>query len=213
MTDTRPAPLFIADSAALDFLNSIASPSGAPVEWLAAGEDLLDWLEAAQMVPGEVLTSIRRDSVPGELDTVAAQARALREWFREFVRQHKGKRLRGEALRDLTPLNRVLERDQQFGQIVRRERGRDPDMPSGLVWRPVRRWQTPDSLLFPIARSMAELVSNDDFTHIKACEGPGCTLLFLDRTHGRAKRWCSMAVCGNRAKQAAHRKRERRATR
>jgi hypothetical protein len=28
-----------------------------------------------------------------------------------------------------------------------------------------------------------------------------------DRTNGRARRWCSMAICGNRAKQAAHRQR------
>ena len=75
-----------------------------------------------------------------------------------------------------------------------------------------RRWQSPDSLLLPIAKSLAELVSNDDFTYVKACEGPTCTLLFVDRTNGRARRWCSMAVCGNRAKQAAHRKRERRNT-
>jgi predicted RNA-binding Zn ribbon-like protein len=60
---------------------------------------------------------------------------------------------------------------------------------------------------------MADLVSNEDFSCIRACEGPTCTLVFLDRTHGRARRWCSMASCGNRAKQAAHRQRERRTTR
>jgi predicted RNA-binding Zn ribbon-like protein len=212
MADSRPAAMFIADAPALDFLNSMASPSGTPVEWLANGEDLLHWLEAAQMVPADVLASMRRSSVPGELDAVASQARALREWFRGFVRKHKGKRLRAEALKELAPLNRILERDQQYGQIAKRERNQDPETRSGLVWRAVRRWQTPDTLLLPIARSMAELVSNADFSRIKACEGPSCTLLFLDRTHGGAKRWCSMAICGNRAKQAAHRKRERRAT-
>jgi len=36
------------------------------------------------------------------------------------------------------------------------------------------------------------------------------TLLFLDRTHGRARRWCSMAVRGNREKQAAYRNRSKR---
>ncbi|MGO9268383.1 MAG: CGNR zinc finger domain-containing protein [Candidatus Binataceae bacterium] len=30
--------------------------------------------------------------------------------------------------------------------------------------------------------------------------------MFLDRTKAHARRWCSMAVCGNRAK-AAHRSR------
>ncbi|HKN11149.1 MAG TPA: CGNR zinc finger domain-containing protein, partial [Pseudomonadota bacterium] len=46
-----------------------------------------------------------------------------------------------------------------------------------------------------------------DFSNVKACEGHACTLMFVDRTRGRARRWCSMAACGNRAKQAAHRNR------
>jgi predicted RNA-binding Zn ribbon-like protein len=213
MADPRPPPMFIADAPALDFLNSIASPTGIPVEWLGNGKDLLDWLDASGLVPPEVLNSMRRTCVPGELDAVAAQARALREWFRGFVYQHKGKRLRAEALKDLAPLNRILEREQQYGQIIRRERGQDAQTRSALAWHPMRRWQTPDTLLMPIAQAMAELISNDDFTHVKACEGPTCTLLFFDRTHSRAKRWCSMSICGNRAKQAAHRKRERRAPR
>jgi predicted RNA-binding Zn ribbon-like protein len=54
---------------------------------------------------------------------------------------------------------------------------------------------------------MAHLVCSEDFSLVKGCEGKVCTLLFLDRTHGRARRWCSMTVCGNRAKQAAHRQR------
>lgn len=203
--------MFIADARALDFLNSIATPVDTPVEWLTSGEDLLEWLQAAQLVPSEVLTSMRRTALPGELDAVAAQARALREWFRGFVREYKGKRLGTDALKDLAPLNRILERDQEFGQIVKAERGTDGETPSGLMWRPMRRWQSPDTLLLSITRSMAQLVCEDDFSYVKACEGPACTLLFIDRTHGRARRWCSMAICGNRAKQAAHRKRERRA--
>jgi predicted RNA-binding Zn ribbon-like protein len=54
---------------------------------------------------------------------------------------------------------------------------------------------------------MAQLVCSEDFTFVKACEGQACMLLFLDRTRRRARRWCSMSVCGNRAKQAAFRTR------
>jgi len=39
------------------------------------------------------------------------------------------------------------------------------------------------------------------------------TLLFLDRTHGRGRRWCSMSICGNREKQAAYRNRSKRPSR
>ena len=52
---------------------------------------------------------------------------------------------------------------------------------------------------------MADLVCDEGFTYVKACEGRDCMLLFVDRTRGHARRWCSMAVCGNLAKQAAHR--------
>ena len=48
---------------------------------------------------------------------------------------------------------------------------------------------------------------DEDFTNIRACEGHRCTLIFADHTRRRGRRWCSMAMCGNRAKQAAHRHR------
>ena len=41
MTKTaRPAPFFVADDRALDFLNSIASPWGTEIEWIGSGYDL-----------------------------------------------------------------------------------------------------------------------------------------------------------------------------
>ena len=73
--------------------------------------------------------------------------------------------------------------------------------------RAARKWRSAEALLMPIAEALARFVCSEDFTYVKACEGPLCTLLFKDRTRGRARRWCTMAICGNRAKQAAHRER------
>ena len=209
MTGTRPSPIFVADSIALDFLNSIATPVDVPVEWLASGEDLLDWLARAQLVPADIISGLRQSALPGELDATAAQARALREWFRSFVLAHKGRRLKPVALEQLRPLNRVLERDEQFSQIVKPAGSANPAGRRPLSLRSQRRWRSADALLIPIGWAMADLVCNADFAQIKACQGSICTLLFLDKTRGRARRWCSMAVCGNRAKQAAHRQRSR----
>jgi predicted RNA-binding Zn ribbon-like protein len=208
MTATRPPPLFIADNLGLDFLNTIAVPVDTKVEWLTSGEDLLAWLEQAELVADDVLNALRKGAVPGELDAIAARARALRDWFKPFVYKHMGRPLPANALRQLEPLNQVLARDEEFGQIVVRGR---PGQASGLIWRRQRRWHSPESLLLPLARSLADLVCTEDFTYVKACEGPSCTLLFIDRTRSRARRWCSMAICGNRAKQAAHRKRAQKA--
>ena len=210
MTTTRPPPLFIADNPGLDFLNTIAVPVDTEIEWLGSGEDLLAWLNQAKLVPETALNDLRKRAVPGELDAIAAQARALRDWFKPFVRKHMGRPLPPNALRELGPLNQLLARDEEFGQIVvRAHHGHSKAATSGLAWRPQRRWRSPESLLFPLARSLAALICEENFVTVKACEGPTCTLLFIDRTRARARRWCSMAVCGNRAKQAAHRKRAR----
>ncbi|MFH0302996.1 ABATE domain-containing protein [Bradyrhizobium sp. 31Argb] len=217
MTTKRSPAFFIADNPGLDFLNSIAVPVDVKVEWLASGDDLLAWLKQAGLVPDEVLNAFRKSALPGELDAIAAQARALRDWFKPFVYKHMGKPIGQNALRQLEPLNQMLARDDEFGQVVVRDRPNNRHhghgRVSGLVWRRERRWQSPESLLLPLARSLADLVCTEDFTYVKACEGPDCTLLFVDRTRSRARRWCSMAVCGNRAKQAAHRKRAQQARR
>jgi predicted RNA-binding Zn ribbon-like protein len=114
---------------------------------------------------------------------------------------HMGRPLTPKALHELGPLNRLLERDETFSQISRhRQSGGDR-----LELRTMRRWRSPESLLLPIAETLATFVCEEDFADVKACEGHSCTLVFADHTRRRARRWCSMAVCGNRAKQAAHR--------
>jgi predicted RNA-binding Zn ribbon-like protein len=194
--------IFVGDAPGLDFLNSIATPTDVPVDWIDDGEGLLDWLEQAALVPADALRTIRAQAMPGELDKVADQARNLREWFRGFVRTHQGRPLTPENLQELEPLNRLLERDETFSRIVTQH---ETDQPFAL--RMMRRWRSPEALLLPIGETLARFVCTEDFTHVKACEGPVCTLLFADHTRGRARRWCSMALCGNRAKQAAHRER------
>ena len=54
MAESRPAPFFIGDDLALDFLNSVAVPSGRAIEWLEDGHDLVTWLEQAHAVPTEI---------------------------------------------------------------------------------------------------------------------------------------------------------------
>jgi len=197
----RPDAQFVADDPGLDFLNSIATPVDVVVDWIDSGEGLLAWMEQAGMVPAATLQAIREHAMPDEIDRVAAQARSLRTWFRAFVDERRGRSLSAGDLEALGPLNRLLERDERFSGIVANA---DED---GLELRSMRRWRTPESLLLPIGEALAKLVCEVDFCDIKACEGHACTLLFVDRTRGRGRRWCSMAVCGNRAKQAAHRNR------
>ncbi|GAA5155050.1 CGNR zinc finger domain-containing protein [Pseudonocardia eucalypti] len=43
-----------------------------------------------------------------------------------------------------------------------------------------------------------------DADRIRRCAHPDCVLYFYDTSPKRARRWCSMAGCGNRAKAARH---------
>src|SRR5215472_1054904 len=83
--EARLPAMFIAGDPSLDFLNSIGTPAYAVVEWLASGEDLLACLQQAELVPPEAGATMRTNCFPGELDVVAAQALAFREWFRAFI--------------------------------------------------------------------------------------------------------------------------------
>ncbi|WP_128927288.1 CGNR zinc finger domain-containing protein [Bradyrhizobium guangxiense] len=197
----RPPAMFIADSLGLDFLNSVATPVDTPVDWIDDGEGLIDWLLQAKLVPAGELDALKARARPDELDEVAGQARALREWFRGFVLKHAGRPLSARALLELGPLNNILEHDEAFLQIV------PPRGEGRLALQRMRRWRSPESLLLPIGEAMARFVCDEDFSDVKACEGHNCTMLFADHTRRRARRWCTMAVCGNRAKQAAHRSR------
>lgn len=195
----RPDAIFLADSTGIDFLNSIANPSEGPVEWLADGAGLIAWLRDAGLVSEAVLADIVKHAKPAELDKVAAEARELREWFRGFVRLHMGKPLGRESLRKLDRLNKVLARDERFSALTFGE--------SGVERIEQRHWRSAESLLLPIAEAMAKTIATEDFAQLKACEGADCTLMFADHTRGHARRWCSMKLCGNRAKVAAHRTR------
>jgi len=204
----RPQPFFVADNCALDFLNSVAAPWGGEIEWLANGRDLLDWLEQAGLLPTGVAKQFSTEFSASAMDDVAFQARDLREWLRDFVITHSGKPFNPEMAGDLERVNRLLTADETFSQIVLPEVSNGA-RPQSLLWQQVRRWRQPEDLLLPIAESIAKLVCRADFSRVRNCEGPACTLWFHDISKNHTRRWCTMSVCGNRAKAAAHRARKR----
>ena len=209
MTETElPAPFFLADDPALDFLDSVAAPRGSEIEWIGNGGDFLDWLALAGMVPPEVLERFREQVAPEHLDAIAVQARKLREWFRGFVVKHAGQSLQTSTLRELSPINGILAADTAYAQIDAGGIG-NPEVGSIFGWRHHRRWSATETLLLPLAEAMGDLICHADFSRVKNCEGPSCTMWFHDVTKNHTRRWCDMNVCGNRAKAALHRAKRR----
>ncbi|MBY8977905.1 CGNR zinc finger domain-containing protein [Rhodobacteraceae bacterium NNCM2] len=204
--DPRPAPFLIAEHPALDFLNSVCAPWGDEIEWIGDGGDLLDWMAQAGLILSGEAESLRGKSSDRTLDVVAEEARTLREWFRAFTTAHAGRPLAASALGELDWLNRLLSKDSRTREIVAGTGQAGSEMP--FAWRMTRDWKSADDLLFPLAEAMGDLICEVDFSLVKNCEGPTCTMWFVDTSKNHTRRWCSMAVCGNRAKAAAFRARK-----
>ena len=73
------------------------------------------------------------------------------------------------------------------------------------------RWRidSADELIAIVAAQIASLVASGEPALVKRCAGPG-TLWFVDRTNAHSRVFCSATACGNHAKVAAFRERQRR---
>ena len=60
-------------------------------------------------------------------------------------------------------------------------------------------------LLSIVSRAQLE----GDWARFKACPGEDCGWAFYDYSRNQASAWCSMAICGSRAKARAYRLRRR----
>ena len=184
---------FVADHLALDFLNSVAGTGAERREFLFDDEQVLDWLQQAGL-PVDEAARVLKGHPRGTLRDAAIE---LREAGRALIERRKaGKH------GDPAPLNRLLGRGGTYRQLIWKPRSE----PQGVTYRRV---EAPADLLVPVAEAIAELLESGDYELVRKCENPACTLWFYDRTKAHRRRWCSMAICGNRMKVAAFRARQR----
>jgi len=59
-------------------------------------------------------------------------------------------------------------------------------------------------ILWSVARAAGDFLTSNDLKMLRECPGEGCAWLFVDTSRNRTRRWCSMEVCGNRAKARRH---------
>jgi predicted RNA-binding Zn ribbon-like protein len=190
---------FVGDHVALDFLNTIAAPRGETVEFIPDGAAYLAWLADAALLEAEEARALQKKFGKPDLDRLAGEARDLREWFRQVLPASDG--AHGPSDEVIARLNRILLDDCAYQQLEK----------SGVqtLLRARRRFTQARQLLVPVAQKMAELFANTDRALIKRCANPNCTLWFHDKTKAHRRLFCSAAVCGNRAKVAAYRERQR----
>ena len=94
--------------------------------------------------------------------------------------------------------------------IINRAAAAAPPVDPLLDHRPdPSRGRRPRRACPPITRDAVALLDRDDGSVLKWCADDTCTRAFVDRSRGHRRRWCDMAGCGDRAKAAAYRSRQR----
>ena len=170
----------------LDFAGTLADRGNRRTERLRSPEDLGRWFAEAGLA----------DQPPAADPADLNQARELREVIYRLVRAAMA----------------VGSPDQPDVALLNAAAGHAPLVPQLTPDGQRLRWcaGSPAAALAVVARDAIDLLASGQTGRVRECAAADCSLLFLDESRPGARRWCSMARCGNRVKaSAAYRRRTR----
>jgi predicted RNA-binding Zn ribbon-like protein len=177
--------VFVGGNLALDFVGTLNERFSRRVEQLRTPADLGTWLVRADVL----------DEPPHVSEAELAAAIELRETlFALIARQIDG--ADGEP-------------SAEERAVVNAAAAAPPPVPALTSGRTVQRSGGVAAGLSAVAREAMVLFRRTDGSVLKWCADEQCTHPFLDQSHGHRRRWCGMAGCGDRAKAAAYRARQR----
>ncbi|MGW7299271.1 CGNR zinc finger domain-containing protein [Streptomyces sp. NPDC054829] len=151
------------------------------VESLVNTLDLESGADALDTPEGRAGLGLREDEVPA--------AKELRESLRAALLAHAGH----PPHRAVTPLTDLLAAAPLRLAV-------DPADGSAALTA-----ADPRPLTSRIAAAVAESLVAGTWTRLKACEAADCHWAYYDRSPAGRGRWCSMQVCGARAKMRRYR--------
>lgn len=191
--------LFVGNHPCLDFINTEMIVNGKPTDVLESFDDFISWI-----VQVKLLTKAQADVAEAELThkestSLLEQAKTFRRTLRQLAARIVARKSIPASI--ITVINQFLSQRPGYPQLVRRKSGFEQRFHSAAA--PVQ------NLLAPLAEAASDLLCRADFALIKKCGNPACILYFYDTTKNHTRSWCSMQMCGNRIKVAAHYQRKR----
>jgi predicted RNA-binding Zn ribbon-like protein len=184
----------------LDFVNTLEYDKGLPDEQLADAITAVRWLEDHSLLHAETAAHLR-DEMTGD-DAAAARVlqrvHRVRDSLRELLDAAVEKRPpRESALREV---NRAL-RAQYIYELVPAADGVSLDH---------RHEGDPiNGALARLAEVIARELTQEDKERLRVCANDECRWVFRDNSPAGRRKWCDMGTCGNRAKAARHRERQK----
>jgi predicted RNA-binding Zn ribbon-like protein len=184
----------------LDFVNTLSSTSG---EHLGGFRDLVSFARQSHLITRSDADRLHKQAAKTPAEARQVMQRTLR--LRSALRGVFSAVAAGEAVPpdDLETMNEELGASLSHARV---EATPDPER-FGWAWTNT---DALDSVLWPIARSAAEVLLSDvERPKVRECGAAECRWLFLDTSKNRSRQWCSMSSCGNREKARRHYERVR----
>ena len=194
---------FIGGDAALDFINTVAGRDQAPRDRLDSYSRLLEWSARADLLPEKLIRILARraQAEPAAAAKALARAKALREVMYAIVTAVISDRVPPKAALALLGEywiagTRAFELRFSGGRVAPGLDANAADL---------------DLIASLAAYRLVENVLPLPVDRLRLCAGSDCAWLFIDSSKAGRRRWCDMAVCGNKAKSRRFYARERKA--
>ena len=196
--DWRNGFLFVGDQLAVDFVNTHLVADEAPVEFLPDWPALVRWFGAAGLLGNRGARRLQaewadRPETAGTFHGLIAFREHLRAAIARIAAHGAPPKSFTEEVNRLLAAHPIPIQLRVSGGRLRKETAFEP--------------RHPDDLIGPLTEAVATLLVDADPRRVRQCEG--CVAYFYDRSKNGARRWCSMRLCGNRAKVARYARRHR----
>jgi predicted RNA-binding Zn ribbon-like protein len=193
--DSRHIVVVARRDLSLDFVNTLGMRGSLPAESLHDWRSVIEWTGAAKAMPERAASRMHKwfTANKAEAAKVFDQTIGLRETIYRLM--HAAAEGTMPTADDLREFNRALAEAPARVTLVHAE--------EGFGWR-IGLEPSAAGLLAPVLWSAADILTGPDRARVRECANDQCLWLFLDDSKNGTRRWCSMQVCGNRAKAHRH---------
>ena len=191
--------LFVGNHPCLDFINTQMIVRGNPTDLLGGCEDLVASLVQTNIMDKAQSVAVMTQWSHKDQEQLFEQGVMFRRTLRDMVARIVARKSIPDSV--VASINQILSRCPGYSQLVYAKGRFERQFQSQAAQK--------DGVLVPLAEAASNLLCSGDLSLVKKCGNPACILYFYDTTKNHTRNWCSMQLCGNRMKVAAHYQRKR----
>jgi len=193
---------FTGGNPCLDFADTVENrTSDNPRDLLTDYGRLLQWGKEAGVISGKIAERLQHlaSDAPGNAQTMLHNSIQLRDAIYDIFSAVAQRQVIPSTA--LALLNKAIRHANQHAQLVHTN--------LRFAWEWIEPESNLDSILWPVSRAAAELLSGEEVALVRQCASETCSWLFLDKTKNHRRRWCDMKICGNRDKARRYYQRQK----